>query len=652
MSIRVEAIYGYERIVSYVLNGRLDDAFKLADILAGQLGLPNPYLSYQRFQILKSVLYSHLPLGIKFSSLKGIRINPPMTKTNAVLTYYREMLDTYLDFFEFLYNAARKVEDVYGVNITQLMTGQVLQPIIVSLSAVTTPPENTSPDLFMAMMISLIACLTGKEKKSAFETLKYALLEMAYKELSETGPIYRRPEFQSKSLYYSVIFNQTFDSARASLAEAIRSLEEVSTEKYIRYFYPKMITYSPFFIVDRNAWYSGAPQSSGTISLYKPNFPAVATEGKPHSGGIYSSTGSGKTTLLNSLTYYALVNGNFALRLEIDMRDAMTPQLFALPLNQNHPAYTTLRAEGLSPIGLGAENVISLMVVEKKSDLDMIPVKPTAVDRVLYVQSLDAFHLPWERIVAPKKIFAIRYTGDMRSTARIFRTIIESFRVWRMQNKQIPIFVGIDEAYAGAGNMPSYTFARALGMATESSVNLMMTARGLSISLFVATQRPKMLSAGIRTQISHIFAADVGEEKDIEIILERIPKSSKDRESVENLLQQSEIRSDPYHWFIWVNMLQAKIEVIRSAIAPVAAEMPNMSSWDQFNEAKLALESWNSVPTLFNDIGTPTRPLPIYEPFLPERERTKKRKTPTPEPAPSPDVETDRHDNNYEGEFI
>jgi hypothetical protein len=200
--------------------------------------------------------------------------------------------------------------------------------------------------------------------------------------------------------------------------------------------------------------------------------------------------------------------------------------------------------------------------------------------------------------------------------------------------------------------MPSYTFARALGMATESSVNLMMTARGLSISLFVATQRPKMLSAGIRTQISHIFAADVGEEKDIEIILERIPKSSKDRESVENLFQQSEIRSDPYHWFIWVNMLQGKIEVIRSAIAPVAAEMPSMSSWDQFNEAKLALESWHAVPTLFNDIGTPTRPLPIYEPFLPERERAKKRKTPMPAPEPSPDVETDRHDNNYEGEFI
>ena len=648
--IRVESVYGFERIVAAVLNGNINQAFELSAILAGELDLPNPYLSYQRFSFAKDQIYGSGSPAVRMAALANLKIKPTMTNTDRILTYYRLQYETFTDLFSFMFDAARRIEENFGVSITQLMTGEVLQPIIVSLSAVTTPPEQTSPAVFLATMLYLVSILTGEAKEDAQEALRYAFEVEAYNELVKHGSAVRRPYFQYKAFLYNIMFNEKSKKAREKLAPAIRSLESYSGEKTIRYFYPRMQSYIPFFIVDKNAWYSGTPQQSGSVALYKPDFPHTATEGKPLLAGIYSSTGSGKTTLLNSLTYYAWLHGNFIVRLEIDMRDAMAAQLMALPLNPNHPAYPTLRAQGLEPMGIGINNVISLLVVEKRSDIDLVPSKPTAVDRLLFVENLDAFHLPWERIAAPKRIFALRFTGDIRTSARVFRTVIESFRLWRMKNKSIPTFMGIDEAYTGASSMPSYTYARALGMAAESSTNLMMTARGLGIALYIATQRPKMIVAGVRTQVSHIFAADVGEEKDMDVILSRIPKSSKDREAVESLFQRSEIRSDPYHWFVWVNLLNGQINVIRSAIAPTALEMPSKSSWDQFNDAKFALESWNEVPTLFKDIGTESNPMPIYEPFLPEKERKKRGTTVRPKTPASAEPEEQKEEEDQNGE--
>ena len=619
--IRIETVYGFERILSSILSGRLDEAFKLADILAGDLELPNPYLSYQRLNFAKDQIYSKGSPAVRMAALVSLKIRPTMTNTDRILTYYQLQYETHRDLYNFLFDAARVIEKAYGVSIMQLMTGDVLEPIIVSLSAVTSPPEGINPGIFLASMLYMVSILTGKEREGAEEALKYAFLVEAYNALVKYGSVFRRPYFQNKSFYYAILAEQKVNEVRNALTEAIRIIETFSAEKSVRYFYPKIQGYIPFFIVNKNAWYSGTPQQSGSIELFKSDFPHTTTQGIPLLGGIYSSTGSGKTTFLNSLTYYAWLHGNFILRLEIDMRDAMASQLMALPLPQDHPAYATLREEGLNPIGIGAENVISAVFVEKKSDLDIIPSKPTKVDRIIYVENLNAFHLPWERIVQKKKLFALRYTGDLRSAARIFRTVIESFRIWRMKNKEIPAFLGIDEAYTGASSMPSYTYARPLGMASESSTNLMMTARGLNIALFISTQRPKMIVAGVRTQVSHIFAADVGEQKDVEIILGRIPKGSKDREAVENLLQRSEIRADPYHWFVWINLLNGQINVVRSAIPPTSMEMPGMTAWDQFKRHNLALESWDQVPTLFSDTGTQSNPLPVYEPLLPEKER-------------------------------
>ncbi len=622
--LRVESVYGFERILTFLVAGQFDQAFKLSGILAGELGLPNPYLSYQRYGYAKAQIYGSAPLGVKMSAMASLHIRPTMTNTERILTYYKLQFETYNDIYSFLYDAARQIEGIFGVNITRLMTGQVLQPILVSLSAVTAPPEGISPNIFIATMLYLISILTGKEKDKSEKALRYAYLSEAYNDLAKNGSMFSRPYYQNKAFMYSIQFSEKANEAREKLMPAIKDLEGYASTRSVRYFYPRMATYFPFFVVDRNAWSSGTPQQSGSIALFRPEFQHTASEGTPLLGGIYSSTGSGKTTLLNSLTYYAWAHNNFVIRLEIDMRDAMAAQLMAIPLSQSHPAYATLRSQGINPSGVGAGNVVSVLVVERRADLDMVPSKPTAVDRLLYVENLDAFHLPWERVVAPKKVFALRFTGDIRTAARAFRTTLESFRLWRMRNKTIPAFMGIDEAYTGASSMPSYTYARALGMAAESSTNLMMTARGLGISLYVATQRPKMIVAGVRTQVSHIFAADVGEEKDIDVILSRIPKSSRDREAVEGLFTRSEIRSDPYHWFVWVNLLNGSINVIRSAVAPAAMEMPGKSSWDQFHDAKLSLETWDQAPTLFGNVGTESNPLPVHEPFLPERDRKKR----------------------------
>ncbi|MDG7045600.1 MAG: hypothetical protein JRN32_02135 [Nitrososphaerota archaeon] len=622
--LRVESVYGFERILTFLVAGQFDQAFKLSGILAGELGLPNPYLSYQRYGYAKAQIYGSAPLGVKMSAMVSLHIRPTMTNTERILTYYKLQFETYNDIYSFLFDAARQIEGVFGVNITRLMTGQVLQPILVSLSAVTAPPEGISPNIFIATMLYLISILTGKEKDKSEKALRYAYLSEAYNDLAKNGSMFSRPYYQNKAFMYSIQFNAKANDARERLVPAIKELEGYASTRSVRYFYPRMATYFPFFVVDRNAWSSGTPQQSGSIALFRPEFPHTASEGKPLLVGIYSSTGSGKTTLLNSLTYYAWIHNNFILRLEVDIRDAMAAQLMALPLPPQHPAYSTLRAQELNPSAVGIENIISVLIIENKADLDLVPNNPTSVDRVLYVENLDAFHLPWERIVAPRKVFSLRSSGNTRTGIRAFRSTLESFRTWRTKNRAIPTFIGVDEAYTGASSMPSYRQARALGMSAESFTDLAMVARGLGISLYLATQRPKMIVAGARTQLSHIFAADVGEEKDIDIILSRIPKSSRDREAVEGLFARSEIRSDPYHWFVWVNLLDGSINVIRSVIAPTSMEMPGKSSWDQFHDAKLSLETWDQVPTLFGNVGTESNPLPVYEPLLPERDRKKR----------------------------
>ncbi|MCL4344086.1 MAG: hypothetical protein JRN26_00985 [Nitrososphaerota archaeon] len=650
MTIGIESVYGLERIIAQVTEGKVEQAFASSSALAGALELADPYISFTRYQQIKHQCDGSVPKGIALSNLKKLGVEIVgnmryMMHDDVLIMLANEKRNANVDLFEFLYEAARKIEDAYGISVIQLMTGQVLQPVLVSLSGVTTIPEGESPFVFKATMMYLISILTGKAHDEAREMYRLALGVELFGNLARKGYTWMQAPYTNEHLTYLTNFNETEARARNILDPAIKDLETYSGERTVRYSFPLMKQYFPFYIVDRNAWQTGNPQASGTIALYRPEFPHTATEGRALLGAVYSSTGSGKTTMLNSLTYYSLVHGNFAVRLEIDIRDSMSGQLMALPLSQRHPAYPTVKMQGIEPVGIGIENVISLMVVERKSDLDMVPGKPTKADRLLYVENLYAFHLPWERIAAPGKMLALRFS-DLRSTARAYRSMAESLRLWRIKDKRVPTIVSIDEAYQGASSMPSYSNAPALGMAAESSTNLMMTARGLGVALYVATQRPRMIAPGVRTQVSHIFAADVGEEKDMQVILDRVPKGSRDRQAVEMMFEQSQIRADPYHWFIWANLMNAQINVVRSVFPPTGSEMPTMTAWDQFNEAKLSFESWNQVPTLFNDIGTEGRPLPTFDAFLPEKEMKSRKKLNTKNRADKNKGDQDKTEND------
>ncbi|MDG6927737.1 MAG: ATP-binding protein [Nitrososphaerota archaeon] len=625
MSINIESVYGLERIIAEMTEGKVEQAFASSSALAGAIGLADPYIAFTRYGLIRHQFSPSVSVGIALHNLAKLGAKPVFMYDDVQVMLANERLDMHRDLFEFLYEAARKIEEAYGISVIQLMTGQVIQPVLVSLSGVTTIPEGQSPYAFKATMIYLISILTGKAHDEAKELYKLALGVELYETLARKGYTWKRAYYANKYLMYLAQFNETESKARAILGPVIKDLESYSGERTVRYFYPPMKQYFPFYIVDRNAWQSGNPQASGTIALYRPEFPHTATANQALLGAIYSSTGSGKTTLLNSLSYYSLVHGNFVVRLDIDVRDSMQPQLMALPLDRKHPAYPTLKAQGIEPTGIGSDNVISVLVVEQRSDLDQIAWKPTKLDRIIYVEDAGAFHFPWNRIAAPGKLFAMRYVDD-RSTAKAYRTMVESLRMWRIKDRTIPIFVGLDEAYQAASSMASWSNARPFGMASESSTRLMMNARGLGIALFLATQRPKMITGGVRTQVSHIFAADVGEAKDMEVILDRVPRGSRDRQAVETLFEQSQIRADPYHWFIWVNLMTGQINVIRSTFPPTGSEMAGMAPWDQFKEEKLALEDWRQVPTLFNDIGTEKNPLPVYEALLPERELKSKRR--------------------------
>ncbi|MCL4343911.1 MAG: hypothetical protein JRN26_04745 [Nitrososphaerota archaeon] len=625
MSINIESVYGFERIISEITEGHFEKSFSSSSALAGAVGLADPYIAFTRYDLIRHQFSHGVSIGISLHNLAKLGTKPAFMYDDVQVMLSNEKLNMHLDLFEFLYEAARKIEEAYGISVVQLMTGQVIQPVLVSLSGVTTIPEGESPYIFKSTMMYIISILTGKAHDEAKKLYKIAIGVELYDTLAHKGYTWKRAYYANKYLMYLAQFNEVETTARSILGPAIKELESYSGERTVRYFFPPMKQYYPFYIVDRNAWQSGNPQASGTIALYRPDFPHTAVANQALLGAIYSSTGSGKTTLLNSLTYYSLVHGNFVVRLDIDVRDSMQPQLMALPLDKRHPAYPTLKSQGIDSTGIGADNVISVMVVEQKSDLDQIVWKPTKLDRLLYVEDARAFHFPWERIAAPRKLFAMRYVDD-RSTARAYRTMVESLRMWRIKDRTIPLFVGLDEAYQAASSMASWSNARAFGMASESSTKLMMNARGLGIALFLATQRPKMITGGVRTQVSHIFAADVGEQKDMEVILDRIPRGSKDRQAVEALFEQSQIRADPYHWFIWLNLMNGQINVIRSVFPPTGSEMPAMTPWDQFHEAKLSLDDWHAVPTLFNDIGTESNPLPLYEAFLPEKELKEKEK--------------------------
>ncbi|MEM3403755.1 MAG: hypothetical protein QXJ17_04405 [Nitrososphaeria archaeon] len=639
---RVEGVFGFERMLSNIVNGRIEDAYKIAAMLANELNIPSPYPSLEKYQIASHVLNARTPYFLKADVLKSLGLDPTLTFEENVKLLYRMKYEALRSLFVFMNRARILFEDSFGIPLHKLLNPQTVDTLIYTSTGAIAEVGSMQPDFVNSVILTIYSIICGTGIKQCLKLLKYSLLHECFIWLSKHGPLLRRSRYAAVGIKYEMLFSRMRSEVHAQLDPHVRTLGGEESLRHIEYVLPEEWLTSvskrfpaPFLVVERRAWATGIPVANGTVNLQHQHFPWRAEANRPLLATILATTGSGKTTLLNSLAFYMLERGSFGLRLEIDVDDRMQGQLMALPLDEKHPAFESLKSQGCSPRGFVVRtptstepeitkhamnpSIVSLMVVKNRRELQELMTKPTKLDRLLFVRNHAAFHIPWDRMHKEGRLICLRFHSE-RNTGTVFSTLLKSFALWRMTRKDMPVFVQIDEAYLGAASRVSARYGRTYLRSAEQTEVFMRGARGLGIPTFLSTQRPYFVTAGARSQVSHIFSSYLGEGRDIDAVLEKLPPKSVDVNVVDTFLKRSEIRSKPYFWFLWLNLLDSEVKVVRPMMPPCGAEMPNMTAWDQFAKHGLAFESWDEVPTLFQDVGTEDNPLPLYEPFLPEKE--------------------------------
>lgn len=645
LELRIEAVFGFENILTKLLNNDLDDAFKAASMLSMELGLEDPLTTYQTFEVAKNLV--NAPYLVKAEAMRSLGLKPTLAYEDSIKLFYKLKYQSLKDIFIFLHRARTVIEEAFGMPIYSMLNQAVIEQIFYRNTGTVIAEGSEQPTFQKAIITCIHHILLGLNPKNAIKLLKLSLLHECYLYLAKHGSRLKRSHYVAMFMKYNIIYNRLQEKIRKFLTPHLRALDSSDTETRIEYVLPSEWLHgiekkfpTPFLVVERRAWATGIPIAHGSVNLLMshPTFPHKSEGSRPLLAAILAVTGSGKTTLLNAFALYMLERNNFGVRLEVDVDDRMQGQLMALPLHKDHPAQKELTFLGMEPRGLVVPkhnatkddiekalrkpNVLSLMIVQDERDLDQLTTLPTKLDRIVYVKDPLAFHLPWDRIYSPGRLITLRFHSE-RKTASAFMTLMRSFTQWRMARKDVPVFIQIDEAYLGAASKISMRYSRAYARSAEQTEIFMRGARGLAISTFVSTQRPFFVAAGARSQVSHIFSSFLGEKRDIEAVEERLPPNTIDVNIVDTILKRSEIRTAPYFWFLWINLLDSRVQVIRPCLPPTGAEMSDMTAWDQFNEYDLTLDSWHKVPTLFNDIGTIENPLPVYEPFLPEKEYEK-----------------------------
>jgi len=644
LELRIETVFGFENVVSKLLNNDLDDAFKAASMLSMELGLEDPITAYQSFDVAKNLV--NAPYLVRAEAMKSLGIKPTIGYEDTVKLFFKLKYQALRDIFVFLHRARKVIEDAFGMPLYNLVNPTFTDQLFYRSTGTVLAQGSEQPSFQNAIITCVLHVLLGLNPKKAIKLLKLSLLHECYLHLAKHGPKLKRSIYVAMFMKYSIQYGRMQNMIRAFMTPYLRALDNTETQARIEYVLPPQWLHAvakklpaPFLVVERRAWATGVPVSHGTVNLNMPDFPYKSEASRPLLAAILAVTGSGKTTLLNSLALYMLERNSFGVRLEVDVDDRMQGQLMALPLHREHSGIRELQFLGMEPRGLVVPkhnstkeevekscrdpNVLSLMIVQDESDLDQLTTLPTKIDRIVYVRDPLAFHIPWDRIYKPGRLITLRFHSE-RKTAAAFMTLMRSLSQWRMSRKDVPVFVQIDEAYLGAASKISMRYSRAYMRSAEQTEIFMRGARGLSIACFVSTQRPFFVAAGARSQVSHIFSSFLGEKRDVETVEERLPPNTIDVNVVDTILKRSEIRTAPYFWFLWINLLDSKVNVIRPCLPPTGAEMANMTAWDQFHEYGLTYESWHEVPTLFKDIGTLENPLPVYEPFLPEKEYERK----------------------------
>lgn len=425
LELRIETVFGFENIVSKLLNNDLDDAFKAASMLSMELGIEDPLSAYQAFDVAKNLMTT--PYLVKAEAMRSLGLKPTIGYEDGAKLFFKLKYQALRDIFTFLHRARKVMEDAFGMPLHSLVNQTFTDQLFYRSTGTVLAQGSEQPSFQNAIITCTIHILLGLNPRPAIKLLKLSLLHECYLYLAKHGPKLKRSTYVAMFMKYSLLYSRLQAKNRAFLTPHLRALDSAETQIRIEYALPSQWLHAvakkfpaPFLLVERRAWATGIPISHGTVNLHMPDFPCKSEPSRPLLATILAVTGSGKTTLLNSLALYMLERNNFGVRFEVDVDDRMQGQLMALPLNRNHAGVKELQLLGMEPRGLAVPkdnttrdelektcrdpNVLSLMIVQDERDLDQLTTLPTKIDRIVYVKEPLAFHLPWGHIYKPGRI--------------------------------------------------------------------------------------------------------------------------------------------------------------------------------------------------------------------------------------------------------
>ncbi len=449
------------------------------------------------------------------------------------------------DRFNGLLELKERIEEAYGEDIGRLAPPGFIEDLISHQIGFSSSLGGYPAELYDACLLTSLALITGY--KDELPPLVSMALKIHYYMSIITESRYNIPLYTLKyrrlKKKFDILFKTTFSEIRPYI-EKIKEIEESSIRYRLGPLWITEVSRSQdrlpavLFKIPNSSWMSGTIPHKGTIVLNPIHFDLFPTGNRALINAVYGITGSGKTTLITSLALARLDRGGFGFRAEIDVDMRMQTQLMALPLQKEHPAYKWLvEHERLKPRGLivKRENmskeeiekelrdpaIIDLVVVTDDKQLDDVW-PPLKFSRVVYVERPDAFKLDFSILARPGRIISMRFVDD-HTTRLAYRSLVRSFMDWRRRNKKIKAFFQIEEALLGAAAMPSMIYGGSSVRSAETVAVLSRGARGLGLAMDISTQRASWLVAGARSQVSNIFTGYIGEKKDLDVVLQRLP---------------------------------------------------------------------------------------------------------------------------------
>jgi hypothetical protein len=607
--IPFQTIYGVETILVSLIKGEFDTAMNTASRLAPYYDAEDPMASWYNAEVIFNNINSSILTRTNLVKSVLDSTKTPKGCWNQASLYQLAVsirVDALDKIFRLLNRAKIIQEQMRGTPIYQQLREGFTRELMLELAGVNTRSEY-STYIYNAMLLSVSWLLILGYDRRLLNVIELAFRHhtLAYMILNWKSSFYKAKWLKEKHEVESM-FPILYNAMKGQLDPYLSQLETEEAPAKIEYLFPMHWIQAvdadpeklpaPFLIVPRRAWTDGKPPRSGEIELMYPKqgvVPLFPRGNEPLINTIFGSTGSGKTILENALAMARLDRGGFGIRLELDRYSRLQSQMMGLKLSHRHPAIKWVtEVEHLQPRGC---DIISLVVVENENDLSKIRSAPTKLDRLVYVQDVRAFELPWDRLYKRGRMLCVRFVSDSL-TLRALKTILKSFTRWR-ESETVPCFIQGDEALTLASSKIRAGYGKASIRLSDEIDTLFRNVRGMGIALDMSTQRPADVIKAATTEMTDLFVSNLGEE-DAEKVIAMLP-SSADRKVIRSLLTEGRLSHDQkIKWFVWMSKRQDSVGAIRAIFPPCGAEVQDTKREDLFAEEGLLLPSWADVKKL------------------------------------------------------